>query len=56
MIVKLKMCIASKDFGKICLKALRDTFFPISGLCSKERLGETNENGRTQFCLVGGDI
>ena len=41
MIVKLRCATAGKIFGKINLKAIRDTFFPIYGLRSKEGRGET---------------
>ena len=39
MIVLLKIYTTSKIFGKIFLKAIRDTFFPICGLWSGEREG-----------------
>ena len=32
MILLLKIYTAGKIFGKICLKAFRDNFFPICGL------------------------
>ena len=41
MIMKLKICTSGKSVGKICLKAIRDTFFPIYGLQSKDECGET---------------
>ena len=41
MTVWLKMHAAGKIFGKICLKAIRDTFFPICGLWSGEWRGDS---------------
>ena len=38
MIMKLKMCTTGKIFGKICLKAVRDTFFQYV-VCNQERDG-----------------
>ena len=36
--MKLKMCTASKYFGKICLKTIRDTFFQHV-VCNQRRDG-----------------
>ena len=38
MIMKLKVCSTDKIFGKICLKAVRDTFFQYV-VCNQERDG-----------------
>ena len=46
MIVLLKMSVAGKNFGNICLKATKDTLLPICGLWS-------GEGQRTQFFGVG---
>ena len=40
--MKLKMCTTDKHFGKICLKAIRDTFFqPL--ICNYGRDGMINK-------------
>ena len=39
MIVKLKMCITGRILGKICLKTVRDTFFPNMWSAIKRRMG-----------------
>ena len=36
--MKLKMCTTGKTFGKICLKAIRDTFFQHV-VCNQRRDG-----------------
>ena len=38
--MKLKIGTTDKFFGKVFLKAIRDTFFPICDLQSRERWGE----------------
>ena len=59
MIVQLKMHATDKILGKICLRAIRDTFFPICCLWSGERQGDSVfwwgviSNGRGKFKLLG---
>ena len=61
MIVLLKMHVPGKMFDRICLKAVRDTFFfPIYGVWSGDRGtqffggGDIQHKGKTQtFWLVG---
>ena len=49
MIVLLKICATEKVFGKICLKIIKDTFFP--NMCSVISRGTGGPK-----VLVGGDI
>ena len=39
MIVQLKIYATGKVFGKMCLKAIRDTFFPICGSVIRRETG-----------------
>ena len=43
MIVKLKICVAGKIFGKLGLKTIRDTFFSKYVVCDQERNGVRHE-------------
>ena len=43
MVVKLKMCTTGKCFSQICLKTIRETFFPIYGVRSKKGQRETSK-------------
>ena len=58
MIVLLKIYGTGKIFGKICLKAIRDTFFSIYGLWAGKGRGtggDTQQKGKVQtFSLAGG--
>ena len=54
MITKLKMCTTGKIFGKICLKAIRDTFFQYV-VCNQRRDGVSHEGkGEDSFFWWGG--
>ena len=53
MIVLLKMNVAGKNFGKICLKATKDTLFPICGLWSGEGQGDSG-GGRSKVLACRG--
>ena len=52
--MKLKMCNIGKIFGKICLKAIRDTFFQY--LVSNQRRNEVRYEGKGRGVGVGDSI
>ena len=55
IILQLKMHATGKIFGKICLKAIRDTVFPICGLRSQEEKGARHKGKEElQFFVWGG--
>ena len=58
MIMLLKINVADKILGKICLKAIGATFFPICGPLSGEERGTgggIQQKGKVQtFSLSGG--
>ena len=56
MIMKLKMCTTGKMFCEICLKTIRDHFFPIWGPQSRKGWGEPWKNRGGLNLLVGSDI
>ena len=57
IILQLKMHATGKIFGKICLKAIRDTVFPICGLRSQEEKGARHKGKEElQFFVWGGGI
>ena len=56
MIMKLKTCTIGKIFSKICLKAIRDTFFQY--LVSNQRTDEVRHEGKGGWVtqLFGGEV
>lgn len=46
MIMKLKICTSGKSVGKICLKAIRDTFFQYM-VCS-QRMNAVRHEGKEE--------
>ena len=54
MIMKLKMCTIGKIFGKICLKAIRDTFFQY--LVSYQKRNEVRYEGKGRGMSMGHSI
>ena len=58
MIVLPEIYVAGKIFGKICLKAIRDTFFPICGLQSGKARGtggDIQQTEKVQTLVLQGD-
>ena len=54
--MKLKMCSTGKIFDKICLKAIRDTFFQYV-VCNQRKVGVRHEEkGGDPIFLVRSDI
>ena len=54
--MKLKMCTTDKSFGKICLKAIRNTLFQYVIFNQGGDGGETWKKGAGLNFLVGSNI